>query len=951
MSGLDVKKILTRKRLVVLGASLAVLVLLVVSHGLAIAQLEESEGGIARASPWVRPYLVMSHPVEDWERDLYDQFKVEDVRTTHALASARVGDELARRWGVCLLKGDIELWCERMSFDANLQELFGFWFYVPNVGLLRSLNRAYGEYSIILAVGVCAYFAYLRPLLRHGANSSTKSIDAISLRRHSLNIAVIVFAALITFSCLIMDPANRVVNSGDISRVEPGWDFYEWFLRSSILTENTIPLWIRYRFSGQIYAGDPQTSTYYISTVVSILSSNEFLAIRYNIVLHAIMSGLFMYVLMSVWKQHPEASLIGAIGYMLSGFFFAQVNIGHLPLIYGYAWMPLTLASFELAYERNSNRYAMLTGFSLSMQLLSGGFIFFLYSFLLLVIYTIHKLLVRLPKTRKPIKEMVQIGKLLSVIAVFTLGIAAIKILPVIEEMPYAGRGTPFELSAILEERVPSWTILQELFTYNRTPNFPKPPAWGLYEGYEYWNYLGVFLLILGVLGIFQVRRDPTPAFLILSTAISIFLALGTLVEPLLRLVPLFGFIHYPGRFLGITSLTIPALATMAVTAIERRFCEGKRRYMGYMGKLIAYGLVLVLVIDLSSTGLSLIGTSPAEHPMTPVMQFMRQESPDEVYRVHPADFPSTDFDYARNGFELTGGQGGEFSLRAYHKYIQIAESGVYKVLAPLNVKYVLSKSEIHDQSHLLLLKMISTDNTFVYLNTMYLNRLWVTDNAILIVGDQDFWESEAIALLMNPSLNPQKVLLVRGEFVDDFALDTLQKFDMIYLPSTVSSVARNPSKAEELLAQYSAGGGIILEPQQPILESVWTGLNSGDTPPQPRITEYEPNWLEASVTLEKPAFLFISEAFIPGWHLYVNGQEAPIYQMDDIFFGAILSEGTYSLRVEFNPTSYQIGFAITGVTFFTLTFLIIRELWTPSLKTRRTRPNSKKTDDQTLTG
>jgi len=137
--------------------------LLVVSHDMAVSQLEASEGQIGRASPWVRTYVVMSHPVEDWERDLYDRSRVE------GLTPSQLGNELSKAWGTSVREVDVEAWRERMVVDASSLELSGLWFYVPGVGLLRGLYRAYGEYTILLGASVyVAYYAYLKPMLgRH----------------------------------------------------------------------------------------------------------------------------------------------------------------------------------------------------------------------------------------------------------------------------------------------------------------------------------------------------------------------------------------------------------------------------------------------------------------------------------------------------------------------------------------------------------------------------------------------------------------------------------------------------------------------------------------------------------------------------------------------------------------------------------------------------------------
>jgi hypothetical protein len=107
----------------------------------------------------------MSHPVEDWERDLYDRFRVE------RLTPGQLGDELSRVWGASVGSVDVDAWCERMAIDSSTWELFGIWFYVPGAGSLKGFYRAYGEHTILFGISAyVAWYAYLKPLFRRRAD-------------------------------------------------------------------------------------------------------------------------------------------------------------------------------------------------------------------------------------------------------------------------------------------------------------------------------------------------------------------------------------------------------------------------------------------------------------------------------------------------------------------------------------------------------------------------------------------------------------------------------------------------------------------------------------------------------------------------------------------------------------------------------------------------------------
>ena len=79
------------------------------------------------------------------------------------------------------------------------------------------------------------------------------------------------------------------------------------------------------------------------------------------------------------------------------------------------------------------------------------------------------------------------------------------------------------------------------------------------------------------------------------------------------------------------------------------------------------------------------------------------------------------------------------------------------------------------------------------------------------------------------------------------------------------------------------------------------------------RITEYEHQRLAVSV--DSPGgVLVVTDAYYPGWRAYLDGVETPIYPTDLAFRGVRLPPGPHMVEMRYQPASFSVGLALTGV-------------------------------------
>ena len=89
------------------------------------ALVEQGLNDVNRASPEVKPLVDVSTVVQEWERALYERYRLKQI-TQDGLVS-----ELCNHWGLSVEKRDIEAWAGRMNVYTNTLDFFGFQLYIP----------------------------------------------------------------------------------------------------------------------------------------------------------------------------------------------------------------------------------------------------------------------------------------------------------------------------------------------------------------------------------------------------------------------------------------------------------------------------------------------------------------------------------------------------------------------------------------------------------------------------------------------------------------------------------------------------------------------------------------------------------------------------------------------------------------------------------------------------
>ena len=272
-------------------------------------------------------------------------------------------------------------------------------------------------------------------------------------------------------------------------------DYIPWrtFARESI-RNGIMPLWNPYSSLGQPFIAFPQTAVFYplnlMFYVLPIIT-----ALRWFIVLHIFLAGVFMYILMKHWNVARIAAFVSAIIFMFNGMIISRLEF--LTIISTLVWIPLLFYLLDIAIEKSSLWCSIVTGIVLSIQLLAGHPQTFYYAYLSLGLYWIVKITIRCFTTRD-IKSIIKLGFVLPLATIIAISLSMIQLLPTLELTNLSIRAenyNPQMHEASLHPFHLSTFLIPYLFGIPGYANV----YWGISQ-IEFWTgsfYVGIFTLIL----------------------------------------------------------------------------------------------------------------------------------------------------------------------------------------------------------------------------------------------------------------------------------------------------------------------------------------------------------------------------------------------------------------------------------------------------------------------
>ncbi len=315
---------------------------------------------------------------------------------------------------------------------------------------------------------------------------------------------------------------------------------------------------------------------------------------------------LGFFILLLVLKVDPWLSIVGAIAFALSSYFFIILGAGHTSKAHAIGYMAPVLAGIILTFRGKLWKGGLLTAVALTLEIIAGHLQITYYLLILILIYGVYQLI----KSWKE-KQMAYFWKALLVLLA-AAGIAvAINITPLWGTWQY-GKYTMRGKSVLTKEKdnrssglsrnyITAWSYgIGETWSLmipdvkggasgyigfdnkaldKASPQFRRVIArqntyWGNQPGTSGPVYVGAIMVFLFVLGMF-VLDDKLKWALLAATLVSILFALGKnfplLTDWLIDYLPGYNKFRAVSMILVIAELTIPLAGVLALNKILKQ--------------------------------------------------------------------------------------------------------------------------------------------------------------------------------------------------------------------------------------------------------------------------------------------------------------------------------------------------------------------------------------------
>lgn len=385
------------------------------------------------------------------------------------------------------------------------------------------------------------------------------------------------------------------------------------------------------RWTNSLFSGMPtyQMSPSYDSRTTLDIFRNIYELGLPSVVMYVFILLLGFYILMRAFGYKPLLSVLGAIAWAFSSYYFVIIGAGHIWKLLTLAFIPPTIAGMVLCYKGKYLWGGAVLALFLAFQILSNHlqmtYYFLLVMFVMFVAYLIHAI-------RK--HELKRFWKATATVVVAALIAVCANISNLYHTYEYsketmrgrselAAKGSS-ESTGLSAEYITQWSYgIDETWTL-LIPNAKGGASVPLssseiamengefaqyYNGFSmYWGdqpgtagpvYVGAIICFLFILGLLVVK-GPMKWALLVATVISILLSWGHNFMPLTQwcidTIPMYNKFRTVSSILVIAEFTIPLLAIMALAKVlkEHSSVLGKNMWKFHVSLGLTAGVALL---------------------------------------------------------------------------------------------------------------------------------------------------------------------------------------------------------------------------------------------------------------------------------------------------------------------------------------------------------------------
>ena len=812
------------------------------------------------------------------------------------------------------------------------------------------------------------------------------------LKKYWIDVVVVALFAAISFAYFVpADIDGRILYQHDASAGRGlGHELQTYYEQTG---EHT-------RWSNSAFSGMPtyQTAPSYKSTdVLSKIMQVYHLGLPDN-VWYVFAYLLGFYILLRAFNFRKELAALGSIIWAFSSYFFIIIAAGHIWKVWALAYLPPMIAGVVLAY-RGKYLWGLLVTALFTAFEVKANHVQMTYYYLFVVFFMVIAYLVEAIKQKK----FAHFAKATGVcVAGAALGILinSSNLYHTWEYGKESMRGKS-ELvkknsanqtnSGLERDYITQWSYgIGETWTLlipnakggasvplasNETAMRKADPQFmQVYEQLgQYWGnqpgtsgpvYVGAFVLMLFILGLFIVRT-PMKWALLAATILSILLSWGRNFMPLtdffIDYVPMYAKFRTVASILVIAEFTIPLLAVMALKTLieEKEALKQNMRYV-YISFGLTAGVALLFALApslffssfISDAEMQALKNIPAEY-LSPLMANLTQ--------MREAMFSA---DCYRTVLIIVIGT----ALLVLYRYNKLKANVMVVIIAALclvdmwmvNKRYLndamFVERSVRDNEP----KMSNTDkiilqdksldyrvlnlasNTFNENETSYFHKsiggyhpaklrryqemiehyiapeMQKTMQAIMTAGgDMSKVDGRSIYPILNMLNTKYFILPLQGNqtapVLNPYTYGNAWFVDKV---TYVNNANEEIDKVGKIDLRHEA----VADKQ---FETTLKASNAQGNVSQVELVSYAPNKLKYNVSSEKGGVVVFSEIYYPGWTATIDGQKADLGRVNYILRALNVEKGKHTIELTFDPQSVHTTETIATVAFAVLLILI----------------------------
>lgn len=740
-------------------------------------------------------------------------------------------------------------------------------------------------------------------------------------------------------------PANATL-SDQVYQFIP-WRYQAW----TALRQGRIPLWDPYTLAGRPFLATQQSAVFYpVNLVLTLLPFQQ--TFVWSAIIRLWIAGFTMYLLIRYYRIGQVGAIIAAISFMLSGYMIVWLGHPHTNVA---IWLPaLILCADILVTSRRRTTILRAIGalaLVVGIQFTGGHIQTSLDILVAFGLYYVLRWFFVIGRAAAPLSKKLKVLVFPVVAFILGTGLAAIHLLPFIEWLPNSEILGARAAGRFLFWRPDFWKDLASvgLLIF---PNLYSNPTWGNLQYYSpvtYTNYnedaiyIGTVTFIFALIGLvtYLKERDEVTIWFIIAV-ISLGRAIRFPIFDWINQLPLFR-LAVPARVRLIVIFGLCILAGYGVQALLDALGDARRPVVRWWVRLCIG--VVVLGVALASVCTLLL---PAYGVMVPAyfsnwLLYM----PALVAGTNLIFFYCYKFGWwGTRLFPAALVVGTILDMGTFgHNYNPSVSPETFYPPMPA-IEYMQNERQLFrftapDAD------LVPDTNALFSLSDIRgidFRTLWYTRYINTIPGKGGGLYNTGFTLLDSPlirALNIKYIVAARyDDFIDDQTLRLVARYPNVALWEVKQpqprafmlynlTLVRDDREAAARLKRTPAmvyDHVIITQDDHPTL------LDRVTTTPRSEVDSlvYQPEQATWRVYTEQAGYFFVSDAYYPGWKVFVDGQPSPLYRANLAFRAVYVPAGEHTVVFRYEP-----WYLWPGIIASLLGLLGVIGLWLGSLLVR----------------